>query len=87
VQRIQKVETLLDIDVREVLERTERKYGLKLPRKVVMVDYGDDVGDLYIRFKHAKRAEGEPTDDGQVIVHHDEKGNVVAIEILDISTL
>jgi len=69
------------------LEITEKKYSLKLPRKVITLDYGDDVGDLYIRFKHAKHTEGEPTDDGQVIIHYDENQNVAAIEILDITTL
>ena len=69
------------------MERLERKYGLKLPRKVITIDYGDDVGDLFIRFRHAKHTEGEPTGDGQVIVHYDEKENVAAIEILDITTL
>jgi len=69
------------------LEITERKYSLKLPRKVITLDYGDDVGDLYIRFKHARHTEGEPTDDGRVIVHYDENQDVAAIEILDITTL
>lgn len=68
------------------MERVEKKYGLKLPRKVITVDYGDDIGDLFIRFKHAKITEGEPTKDGQVILHHDEK-KIAAIEILDITTL
>ena len=31
--------TLLDIDVRWVLERVEEKYELRLPRKVVTVDW------------------------------------------------
>ncbi len=52
-----------------------------------MVDYGDDVGDLYIKFKHAKHTEGEPTNDGQVIIHYDENEDVAAIEILDITTI
>ena len=69
------------------MEITERKYSLKLPRKVITLDYGDDVGDLYIRFKHARHTEGEPTDDGRVIVHYDENQDVAAIEILDITTL
>ena len=69
------------------MEMTERKYGLKLPRKVIMVDYGDDVGDLYIKFKHAKHTEGEPTDDGQIIIHYDENEDIAAIEILDITTM
>ncbi len=52
-----------------------------------MVDYGDDVGDLYIRFKHAKHTEGEPTKDGRVIIHYDENEDIAAIEILDITTI
>lgn len=60
--------TLLDIDVRRVLERVEMKYGLKLPRKVVTVDYGCDVGDLFVRFRHVQYAEGEPTEDGRPII-------------------
>jgi len=73
--------------VKKVLERIEKRYRLKLPRKVITVDYGDDVGDLFIRFKHAKHTEGEPTEDGQVIVHYDGKNEVIAIEILDITNL
>ncbi|KPV64774.1 MAG: hypothetical protein AOA65_0841 [Candidatus Bathyarchaeota archaeon BA1] len=69
------------------MERIERKCGVRLPRKVVMVDYGDDVGDLYIKFKHAKHTEGEPTDDGQAIIHYDENEDIAAIEILDITTI
>lgn len=70
-----------------MLERLEEKYGLKLPRKVVTVDYGDDVGDLFIRFRHAGRTEGEPTEDGRVIMHYDERGVIAAVEITDITAL
>ena len=84
---IRKVKTLLDIAVRRVLERVEERYGLRLPRKVVTVDYGCDVGDLFIRFKCVEHSEGEPTEDGRVIVHYDKRGNVVAVEITDITTL
>ncbi len=69
------------------MERVEEKYGLKLPRKVITVDYGDDVGDLFIRFKYVEHSEGEPTEDGIVIVHYDKKGKVVAVEITNITTL
>lgn len=70
-----------------MLERLEKKYRVKLPRKVITVDYGDDVGDLFIRFKHAKTTEGEPTRDGQAILHYDEHKDIVAVEILNIATL
>ena len=69
------------------MERIEEKYGLKLPRKVITVDYGDDVGDLFVRFKHVEHMEGEPTEDGRVIVHYDEREEVAAIEITDITAL
>ena len=48
------------------------------------MDYGDDVGDLFVRFRHV---EGEPTADGRVIVYYDKRGKVVAVEITDIITL
>lgn len=73
--------------MRKVLEKLEKKYQLKLPRKVITVDYGDDVGDLFIRFKHAKHTEGEPTADGKIILHYDEKENIAAIEVLDITII
>jgi uncharacterized protein YuzE len=70
-----------------VLERTETKYGLKLPRTVITIDYDEDVDDLYIRFKNADTTEGEPTSDGKLIVHYDKKGKIAAIEIADVSKL
>jgi len=73
--------------VRKVLEKVEKRYGLKLPRKVITVDYGDDVGDLFVRFRHVEHADGEPTGDGRVIVYYDKRGHVVAVEITDITTL
>jgi len=51
------------------------------------VDYGDDVGDLFVRFRHVGHADGEPTGDGRVIVYCDKRGKVVAVEITDITTL
>ena len=73
--------------MRKVLEKVEKRYGLKLPRKVITVDYGDDVGDLFVRFRHVEHMEGEPTEDGRVIVHYDERGRIAAVEITDITTL
>ena len=73
--------------MRKVLKKVEKRYGVKLPRKVVTVDYGDDVGDLFVKFRHVEHAEGEPIGDGRVIVYYDKRGNVVAVEITDITTL
>jgi uncharacterized protein YuzE len=68
-----------------VLEQLEAKYGLKLPRTVITIDYDEEVGDLYIRFKNAEATEGEPTSDGKAILHYDKKGKIAAIEITDLA--
>jgi uncharacterized protein YuzE len=70
-----------------VLEKLEAKYGLKLPRRVITVDYGEDIGDLFVRFRHADSTEGEATADGKVIVHYDKKGRIAAVEVADITAL
>ena len=70
-----------------MLEQIEAKYGLKLPRTVITIDYDEDVGDLYIRFKNADTTEGEPTSDGKTIIHYGKKGKIAAIEITDITAL
>lgn len=87
VQDIQKTKNLLNIDVRKVLAQVEAKYGLKLPKKVVTIDFGEDMGDLYVRFRHAERTEDEATADGKAIVHYDKQGRVADVEITDITTL
>jgi len=58
---------------------------LPIPSKVLMADY-DEEGDLYVRFREAKRTDGVPTGDGLVIVHRDDKG-IASIEIMDVSAL
>ena len=50
-----------------MLEQVEAKYGLKLPRTVTTIDYDEDIGDLFIRFKNADTTEGE------TIIHYDKK--------------
>jgi uncharacterized protein YuzE len=63
-----------------VLEQLEATHGIKLPRKVISIDYDEDQGDLYVRFKNAEATEGEPTNDGTTIIHYDKKGKIAAIE-------
>jgi uncharacterized protein YuzE len=49
------------------------------------VDFGEVVGDLFVRFRHGDSAEGEATADGKVIVHNDTKGKIAAVEITDLT--
>jgi hypothetical protein len=86
VWEIQKAATLLDIDLRKAVELVGRRYGLRLPKRVLMAEYDDKDGDLYIRFDEARSPRGEPTEDGLVLVHR-EKGRIVGIEILDMAEL
>ena len=53
---------------------------------MITIDYGDDLGDLYVRFHHADSTEGEATNDGKVVVHYDKKGKIAAIEITDLTS-
>jgi uncharacterized protein YuzE len=77
----------MTIGVKKVLEKIEVKYSLKLPRTVITIDYDEDIGDLYIRFKNADTTEGEPTSDGKTIIHYYKKGKIAAVEITDITAL
>ena len=70
-----------------MLEQIEAKYNIKLPRKVITIDYDESIGDLYIRFVTAEMTEGEPTDDGKIIIHYTKSGKIAAVEVMDITTL
>jgi uncharacterized protein YuzE len=52
-----------------------------------MMDYDEETGSLFIKFMHEDIVEGEPTEDGLVILHFSRKGDIVAVEITDISLL
>ena len=52
-----------------------------------MIDYDEEDGSLYIRFRNVDHTEGESTPDGKVILHYDPKGKIAAIEIMNITTL
>jgi len=61
-------------------------YRIKLPRKVIALDYGKR-GDLYIRFKYVDKPIGEPTEDGFAIFFYDDSKDIVALEILDLNEI
>jgi uncharacterized protein YuzE len=84
------VTSLLDLDLKALLDRLESKAGLKLPRRVIEV-YLDEKRDLlFIRFKEPQRAEvGEPlaTDTIVTLFTDEGSGEVTAIEIVGLSGL
>jgi len=81
--RITVPEGILDLDLKKVLAKVEARYGVKLPRKVVAVDFGRR-GDLYVRFKHVEEPNGEATEDGLAVFFYEDGGNLVGVELLDV---
>jgi len=61
---VQKVDSIIKLNLKTILEKVEERYGLKLSRKVVMVDYDEKLGSLFIKFKHSDIIDGKPTSDG-----------------------
>lgn len=87
MSEIQIATALLDIGLREVLGKVRKKYHLPIGVKVLMADYDDAEGDLYVRFRETEPTEGESADDGLLIVHRDMKNRIVAIEVLNLTEL
>ena len=79
--------TILDLDLRKILSKIEKAYGIKLPRSVLAVDYGER-NDLYIRFRHVEKPLGVPSEDVVLIFFYDNLvDGAVGVEILDLSLL
>ena len=56
---------------------------LKLPRKMVFVDYDDKADILYVKFNRSKVVDNESLDDeGLVTAFFDERGKVVGLVIM-----
>jgi len=55
---VQKVDSIIELDLRTVLEKVEGGYGLELSRRVVMVDYDGKLGSLFIKFKYSDIVDG-----------------------------
>ncbi len=72
---------LTSLDMRKIVKKLKEKYGVK--GRVVAVDYGSDVKDLFVRFSHEPIDDGEPSEDGLLIFHY-HGGRLVAVEILDL---
>jgi len=59
---------------------------LKLPQKMVSVDYDDEADILYVKFKHAKIVDNDSLDDrGLITASLDEHGKIVGLIIMEAS--
>ncbi|MCP8313493.1 MAG: hypothetical protein H3Z53_03860 [archaeon] len=73
------------MNIKKILSRIEERYHIKLPRRVIALDYGKR-GDLYIRFKYVEKPVGEPTKDGLAILFYEDK-DIVGVEILHLKEM
>ena len=85
-----RINSLLDIDLRILIEAIEKKTGVKLPRKVIEAYLDDDHDLLFIRFKEPEKMEvGEPlsTEAITTLFTDEDTNEVTALEIIDLSEL
>jgi hypothetical protein len=85
-----RISSLLDIDLRILIEAIEKKTGVKLPRKVIEAYLDDEHDLLFIRFKEPEKMEvGEPlpTEAITTLFTDEETKEVTALEIMDVSEL
>ena len=77
--------SLLDVDMRRVLEVVEELGGVSLPRRVIEASLLPDEGVLHVRFEEPRGAElGEPIHPLIHIFRDAETGRITAIEIIDL---
>jgi hypothetical protein len=85
-----RISSLLDIDLRILIEAIEKKTGVKLPRKVIEAYLDDEHDLLFIRFKEPEKVEvGEPlpTEAITTLFTDEDTNEVTALEIIDVSEL
>jgi len=84
------IASLLELDLKKILDLIERKYNIKLPKRVIEV-YLDDTHDLlFIRFKEPQGIEaGEPLPTRIIatIFIEEKTGEITALEIVGLSDL
>lgn len=76
-------ETILDLDLKKILAKFEATYQVRLPRRVVAVDFGTK-GDLYVRFRHVPKPIGVATEDGLAVLFYEDGDDIVGLELLNV---
>jgi hypothetical protein len=84
------LKTLLELDLKKLIDSLERKCGIKLPGEVIEVYLDRDHDLLFIRFSEPDEQEvGEPLSTRILVtIFTEEKtGKITALEIIGISDL
>lgn len=84
------IASLLDLDLKKIIDGIESRCGIKLPREVIEVYLDREQDLLFIRFREPKSIEvGEPLSTKAVVtIFTDEgSGEVTAIEVISLEDL
>ncbi|MEM0004710.1 MAG: hypothetical protein QXE10_01930 [Desulfurococcaceae archaeon] len=84
------VASLLDLDLKALLDRLESRTGVRLPWRVVEIYLDEEHDLLFIRFKEPRKTEvGEPLELKSIVTlfTDEESGEVTAIEVIGLSKL
>ena len=74
--------SLIEIDLKKIIKRIEKKYKIKLPPQPIKTIYDPETDVLYIEYRKITGKIGEPTKNGETIIYYDENDKITAIEIL-----
>lgn len=84
------IASLLDLDLKKIIDGIESRCGIKLPREVIEVYLDREQDLLFIRFREPKSIEvGEPLSTKAVVTifTDEESGEVTAIEVIGLEDL
>jgi uncharacterized protein YuzE len=84
------IASLLDLDLKKIVDGIESRCGIKLPREVIEVYFDREQDLLFIRFREPKSIEvGEPLSTKAVVTifTDEESGEVTAIEVIGLEDL
>jgi len=84
------IASLLDLDLKKIIDGIESRCGIKLPREVIEVYFDREQDLLFIRFREPKSIEvGEPLSTKAVVTifTDEESGEVTAIEVISLEDL
>jgi len=84
------IASLLDLDLKKIIDGIESRCGIKLPREVIEVYLDREQDLLFIRFREPKSIEvGEPLSTKAVVTifTDEESGKVTAIEVISLEDL
>jgi len=79
--------SLIDINLRQIIEHLKKRIGVALPEEIIAVDYDRDADTLGIRFSLNDDVDSYLYDEGKIILGLDRQKNIALIEILSFSKI